>query len=110
MATRWWKEKPLPRKAEYGANNERLELHPKARNLIHRAARTQIGMIGPLIVGGGVVLTTALHFIPQERSISDRIKKLMDSTLDEIDILEKQKLELAQQLDQLNAKINANKD
>ena len=83
-----------------------MELHPRARYLIHRNARTAFGMTAPLIFGCGVVLTTFFYFIPQERSMSDRIKRLMDSTLDEIDILEKQKTDIASQLDKLNASNN----
>ena len=88
------------RETEFGANNERMELHPRARQLIHRSARTSMGMLPPLIIGGGIVMTTFFHFIPQEMSIAERIKRMMDSTLDEIDILEKQKQEIASQLDQ----------
>ena len=98
MASRFT-SKQTPRQTEYGANNERMELHPRARQLIHRSARTSMGMIPPLIVGGGVVLTTFFHFIPKERSIAERIKKMMDSTLDEIESLEKQKADIAKQLD-----------
>eukprot|EP01084_Bolivina_argentea_P145528 255063_1 len=108
MSERWWNKKTIPRKPEFGPNNERMELHPKARQLMHRTARTQMGMIGPLIIGGGVVLTTFMHFIPKERSINERIKRLMDATLDEIDILEKQKTEIASQLDKLNANTDSN--
>ena len=102
MASRWFNKKAPPRQAEYGVNSERLDLHPRARELMHRSARTSIGMIGPLIIGGGIVLTTFFHFIPQERGITERIKRMMDSTLDEIDILEQQKKDIAAQLDKIN--------
>ena len=104
MSQRWWQKGNTPRKTEFGLNNERMELHPKARQLIHRSARTTMGMLPPLVFGGGVLLTTFWHFIPQERSITERIKRMMDSTLDEIDILEKQKTEIASQIDKINTK------
>lgn len=104
MSQRWWQKGNTPRPSDFGPNNERIELHPKARALIHRSARTSLGGLPPLIFGGGVMLTTFMYFIPQERSISERIKRMMDSTLDEIDILEKQKTDITSQLDKLDNK------
>jgi len=111
MSTGWYNKKSAsgaPRQPEFNLKNERVDLHPKARELMHRSARTSMGMVGPLIIGGGMVLTTFFHFIPQERGITERIKRMMDATLDEIDILEKQKTEIAAELDQIHTQQNIN--
>ena len=51
----------------YNMDNQRTDLHPRVRYLLHRQSRTVIGMFAPFIIGTGVLCTSLLYYVPQEK-------------------------------------------
>ena len=63
-----WKRTARGRTATYDVNNQRSDLHPRVRYLLHRQARTVLGGFGPFIIGVGFGCTCLFYYAPQEKN------------------------------------------
>ena len=67
----WQKTGGKGRTTSYDGNNQRSDLHPRVRYLLHRQSRTVLGTFAPFVIGIGFACTAMLYYVPQEKNTYD---------------------------------------